>query len=89
MSQGPPTAGASYFDVDAALAEDTLIPAKLLHGAQGVAQALDPTTGSADLPAGALLDLPLWCLAPLKQQQMVDIRWASPAGLPQAMWQEQ
>lgn len=66
--------GSSYFDIHAALAEDTRMPARLTHGAKGVAEALDPATGAKDLPAGALLDLPLWALAPLVNQQFAEAR---------------
>ena len=74
MTEDAAGAGAAYFDVHAALAEDTLMPARLTHGARGVAPALDPSTGTDDLAAGALLDLPLWALRPLLQQRFAEAR---------------
>lgn len=48
MAGTEPT-GSSYFDLHAALAEETLMPAKLIHGASKIAPSLDPATGK------------LWC----------------------------
>lgn len=70
-------AGSAYFDVHAALADDVRLPVKLVHGAKKVAPSLDPATGTPDLEAGALLDLPLWALKPLMQQGLAEARSAS------------
>ena len=80
MSRGsaPAPAGSAYFDVHAALAEETLLPVRLIQGARGVAPALDPATGTPDLAPGALLDMPLWSLPSLLQRNFAQARCAAP-----------
>ena len=73
MASNEPT-GSSYFDVHAALAEETLMPAKLIHGAAKIAPSLDPATGTADLEAEHPLDIPLWMLKGLLRQQSAEAR---------------
>ena len=72
MSRASP--GSSYFDVHAALAEDTLMPVRLLRGARGGAPALDPATGTPDLAPNAQRDMPLWCLPPLFHSAYAEAR---------------
>ena len=66
--------GSAYFDVHAALAEDTLLPAKLVHGAKHVSGVLDSSAGSGDLGPAHMLDMPLWMLQPLLQQHFAEAR---------------
>lgn len=69
--------GSSYFDLHAALAEETLMPAKLIHGAAKIAPSLDPATGTPDLEAEHPLDIPLWMLKGLLRQQSAEARCAA------------
>ncbi|GBF99183.1 hypothetical protein Rsub_11628 [Raphidocelis subcapitata] len=61
-----------YFDPQALLSEDTLIPTTFRYPVKSLGKALDPTCSSSDLPADHALDLPLWMVAPLQERNIVD-----------------
>lgn len=59
-----------YWNLDAALAEETLVPTRLKFGVQGVARILEPGSTSNDIEADAKVDAPLWLAAALTRRGM-------------------
>ncbi|EFJ43402.1 hypothetical protein VOLCADRAFT_66001 [Volvox carteri f. nagariensis] len=62
-----------YWNLDAALAEETIVPARYSFGAAGVAQVLEPGSSSNDVQAGDKVDTPLWLAAALTRRGMATI----------------
>lgn len=62
-----------YYDVSAILAEETYVPARLVHGCTGVGTVIDPSSDSADLAPGTRLDLPLWMVPPMAGRNMLQV----------------
>lgn len=62
-----------YWNLDAALAEETLVPTTFSFGLQGLAKALDPGTTSNDLASSSRVDAPLWLAAALTRRGMASL----------------
>ncbi|GLC47286.1 hypothetical protein PLESTB_000225200 [Pleodorina starrii] len=62
-----------YWSLDAALAEETIVPARYKFGAYGVARVLEPGSTSSDLEAGAKVDTPLWLATALTRRGMASL----------------
>lgn len=62
-----------YWSIDAALAEETLVPTVFPAGLQGLAKALDPGTTANDLAPATRVDAPLWLSAPLMRRGMITL----------------
>lgn len=62
-----------YWSLDAALAEETLVPTVFPAGLQGLAKALDPGTTAIDLDPGTRVDAALWLSAPLMRRGMAHL----------------
>ncbi|KAG2487205.1 hypothetical protein HYH03_014179 [Edaphochlamys debaryana] len=59
-----------YWSMDAALAEETLVPTKFKYGALGVASVLEPGSVRNDVEAGAKVEMPLWLATQLTRRGM-------------------
>jgi GINS complex subunit 3 len=70
-----------YWSLDAALAEETLVPARFVHGLQSVARVLEPGSSSNDIEQGAKVETPLWLAAAMTARSLATL------GLPE-MYQE-
>ena len=62
-----------YYSVNAILAEETLVPARLIHGCSGVGTVIDPSSDVDDLAPGTRLDLPLWLASGMAQRHMAQV----------------
>lgn len=70
---GAPREAGSYYDMHALTAESTMVPVDLLHGCTGVGCVIDPSSDSADIPAGTRLELPLWLARALAPRGMATV----------------
>lgn len=73
-SQGVTYGGNSYYDCQAILAEETMVPVDFLTSATGVGQALDPSSDAADLQRGARVEVPFWMVKGLTDRNMASLR---------------
>lgn len=64
---------ADYYSVPAILAEETLVPVRLVHGCTGVGTVIDPSSDRPELAPGARLDLPLWMVPPMAGRNMLQV----------------
>lgn len=62
-----------YTDVEAILADETLIPVTWRTSSRGLGRALDPGADSDDIINGTQLDLPLWMIREVAKRHMVDL----------------
>ena len=62
-----------YWNIDAALAEETIVPTTFTYGLQGLAKALDPGTTSVNLAAGSRVDAPLWLATALCRRSIAGV----------------
>ncbi|KAK9820298.1 hypothetical protein WJX72_008713 [[Myrmecia] bisecta] len=65
---------ASFYDVHAILAEETMLPVSFLTGAAGLGRALDPSSDDKNLKQGSKVDIPLWMVPVLAQRNMLRVR---------------
>lgn len=59
-----------YWNLDAALAEETTVSSRFKFGVHGVARALDPGSTSNNVAPGSKVDTPLWLAAALTRRNM-------------------
>nr|ADF43165.1 97782m [Chlamydomonas reinhardtii] len=61
-----------YWNLDAALAEETTVPLKFKYGILGVARVLEPGSTNNDIDSGTKVDAPLWLAAALSRRGMTS-----------------
>mmetsp|Transcript_11900 Transcript_11900/g.21355 ORF Transcript_11900/g.21355 Transcript_11900/m.21355 type:complete len:205 (-) Transcript_11900:326-940(-) len=62
-----------YWNIDAALVEEAVIPSKLKYGIDGLGKILDPSIGKYDLPANEKVDVPFWLSAALVKRDLATL----------------
>ncbi|KAG2454884.1 hypothetical protein HYH02_000715 [Chlamydomonas schloesseri] len=62
-----------YWNLDAALAEETTVPLRFKFGVAGVARVLEPGSTANDISAGTKVEAPLWLSAALSRRGMASM----------------
>lgn len=68
MAEAPSTT--DYWSLDAALAEESVVPTRFKFGVLGIAKALEPGSTGNDVEAGGKVDAPLWLAGALTRRGM-------------------
>lgn len=66
------TSTTDYWNLDSALAEESVVPTRFTFGVSGVARALEPGSTSNNVEAGAKVDVPLWLAAALSRRGLTS-----------------